>query len=337
MKKSAFASRVCLLAAGLLCCFVSAVMPANAQADKPRPMTMDEYRKAKAFAINDLETETYVKFENAYVLDRYEMKPPYVFKYTDGIERRVYLYRMLDNKTKQPMGMVAVYQTPANGKKFNVCIPSPETDKAVWAQYIDDLKDYNKAEAAFGSAFAYVLSREMASLVNGGATAGNTGNKTDYDVCFPGQATVTMADGTQKPIAEVKAGEQIASYNRQTGEMEIAEVLEVQTHEGKAYELATLLLTDDALTASTANSLAHIVKIQATPNHPLLTQHGRKAVNQLKASDLVYVRNPQTGEFGTYTIHQMSLQKFPTTVTKVYNLVTDKQNYLVNDAVVLDK
>lgn len=333
MRKTVFTLRACLLAAGLLCC----LLPALAQTDKPRPMTMDEYKKAKTFTINDLEAETYVKFDNAYVLDRYEMKPPYVFKYTDGIERRVYLYRMLDNKTKQPMGMVAVYQTPANGKKFNVCIPSPDTDKAVWAQYIDDLKDYNKAEAAFGSAFAYVLSREMAALVNGGGAASNTGNKTDYDVCFPGDALVTLADGTQKPISEVKAGEKIASYNAQTGLLEAAQVLEVQTHEGKAYPLATLLLTDDALTASTAAGAAHMIRMQATPNHPLLTQHGRKAIGQLNADDLVYVRNPQTGEFGTYKIHQVSLPEFPATATKVYNLLTDKQNYLVNDAVVLDK
>lgn len=337
MTKNTVNPRVCLLMACLLCHFLLAANPANAQADKPRPMTMDEYKKAKAFVINDLETETYVKFENAYVLDRYEMKPPYVFKYTDGIERRVYLYRMLDNKTKQPVGMVAVYQTPANGKKFNVCIPSPETDKAVWAQYIDDLKEYNKAESAFGSAFAYVLSREMASLVNGGATASNTGNKTDYDVCFPSNALVTLASGAQKQISEVKAGEEIASYNVRTGAMETATVLEVQTHEGKAYELATLLLTDQAPTASTAKNIARTVNIQATPNHPLLTQHGRKAINQLKASDLVYVRNSQTGEFGKYAISQMVWQKFPGTANKVYNLVTDKHNYLVNDAVVLDK
>jgi len=324
-----------------VCCALLVLKPAYAQSSKSRALTLDEYKKAKTLAIKDLENDTYVKFENAYVLDRYEMKPPYVFKYSDGIERRIYLYRLLDNRSKQPIGMVAVYYTPGNGKKFNVCIPSAESDKAVWGQYIDDLKEYSKEEAAFGSAYAYVMSREMITLVNGSTNASNNSNRTDYDVCFPADASVSMADGSKKRIAEVKVGERIAAYNPRTGKLETTKILEVQTHEGKVYQLTTILLADETITASaTEHTFAQMTRLQATPNHPVLTQNGRKPISQLKATDLVYVYEATTGTFKPFKVYlftDLSQVPQPDIASKVYNLITDKGNYLINDATVLDK
>ncbi len=315
-------------------CFVLAFPSAEAQSDKTRALTLDEYKKAKTLVVDDLENETYKKFENLYVMDRFEMKPPYVFKYSDGIERRVYLYRLLDNKTKQGMGMIAVYSTPGNGKKFNVCIPSPESDKTVWAQYIDDLKDYNKAEAAFGSAFAYVMSREMIGMASGSTGASTTGNKTDYDVCFPASALVTLADGTTKAISQISAGEKVASYNTATQSIEIATVQEVQTHEGKGYAIATVLAANETVTAGLNIQTAQIVSLQATPNHPVLTQQGRKALRDVQTNDLLYVYDAASGEFHSFKVYAT---QNAATVGKVYNLVTDKGNFLINGATVLDK
>ena len=36
----------------------------------PRPMTMEEYEKAKQFAVKDLDNDTYVKIDNSYILER---------------------------------------------------------------------------------------------------------------------------------------------------------------------------------------------------------------------------------------------------------------------------
>ncbi|MDJ1500596.1 Hint domain-containing protein [Xanthocytophaga agilis] len=321
----------------ILClCFFLTLLSATAQSEKSRALTLDEYKKAKTFEIKDLESDTYVKFENAYVLDRFEMKPPYVFKYSDGIERRVYLYRLLDNKSKQSLGMVAIYYTPGNGKKFNVCIPSPESDKNVWALYIDDLKDYNKVESAFGSAFAYVMSREMSTLATGSSGASTTGNKTDYDVCFPANALVTLANGQTKQISEIKVGEAIASYNKEANKLETAIVQEIQIHEGKGYPVQTLFGANETVTASTQQHVSQITKIQATPNHPILTQNGRKAMNEIQSGDSIYVFDSATGEFITFKVYTPFTHS-EETATKVYNLVTDKGNYLINGATVLDK
>lgn len=43
----------------------------------PRPLTMAEYDKAKTYTIADLDKDTYVKFDNTYILDRYQARKPF--------------------------------------------------------------------------------------------------------------------------------------------------------------------------------------------------------------------------------------------------------------------
>ena len=57
--------------------------------NKIRPLTKAEYDKAKAFKINDLDKDTYVKFENKYVLDRYAVRKPYFVTGDDGLKKRI--------------------------------------------------------------------------------------------------------------------------------------------------------------------------------------------------------------------------------------------------------
>ena len=299
-----------------------------------RALTAAEYKKAKTLTVKDLESDTYVKFENAYVLDRYEMKPPYVFKYSDGIERRVYLYRLLDNKTKEAMAMVAVYTVPSKKQVFNVCVPSPVSDKAVWATYIDDLKEYNKQEPAFGSAFAYVMSREMIGL-SGGTVGSAQANKSDYDVCFPAYAPVTLPDGSVQPIAAIRPGDQVAGYNAKTGRPESVLVKKVEIHAGQVYELTTLTLGSETITAGkNTRQLAQVTTLQATPNHPVLTPQGEKTAGTLQTGDQVLVHNAETNRFETFRVVSSDTRS---ATDKVYNLVTDSGNYLIGGAVVMDK
>jgi hypothetical protein len=120
--------------------FILLVHTAMAQsAAEGRGMTMEDFNKAKAFKIKDWDADTYVKFDNAYVLDRYEMKPPYVFKYSDGIERRIYLYKFLDNKTKKELGLIAFYHTPANGKTINLCVPGRSGERVTVYLFLRDV------------------------------------------------------------------------------------------------------------------------------------------------------------------------------------------------------
>jgi hypothetical protein len=333
-------ARLCAL---LLLGFAPAAFhPAGAQ-EKARGLTLDEYKKAKTFAVNDLDNDTYLKFENAYVLDRYEMRPPYVFKYSDGIERRIYLYRLLDNKTKASLGMTAVYFTPGDGKKIHVCIPNPQAEKAVWAQYIDDLKEYAGAEKGFGSAFAYVTSRELAALAGGGAgaTAASAG-KTDFDVCFPAFARVTLADGTEKAIADVRPGDRVASYNPATGTRQTAVVQGVQVHDRQLYLVQSVVLTTTDLFASReGHRMGTQVVLQATPNHPVWTSTGAVPLGQLTTGATVQCLAAGADAFTTFRVTAANRDVNATTgsfyTDKVYNLVTDKPQYVVNGTVVMGK
>ena len=327
-----------------LLCLLAAWFPrAMAQTAAPaaRALTIDEYQKVKMFKIKDLEGDTYVKFEGSYVLDRYvtgdaQIQPPYVFKYSDGVERRVYLYNLLDNRTKKQLGAVALYTTPADGKTINLCIPNAASDKTVWTAYIDDLKLHGEREKGFLSATSYVLSREMSALLaNGSGHGPSTGAKTDYDVCFPAGTAITLADGSQTPIERVRAGDRVRAYHP-TDRAAFAEVEQVQQHAGKGYLLSrVLLIAADELTASTAPATLTVLTLEATPNHPVLTTGGRRALGQLRPGDVLFYHDGASGGF-----REMKVQENRSgwrTVQRVYSLKTTSKNYLAGGAVVLDK
>ncbi|MES2732677.1 MAG: Hint domain-containing protein [Bacteroidota bacterium] len=307
-----------------------------------RGLTMDDYTKAKAFKIKDLEVDTYAKFDGLYVLDRYDrgtgqIVPPYVFKYSDGIERRIYLYKFLDNKSKKELGLLAVYTTPANGKTINVCIPNPSADKSVWAAYIDDLKQQGEQEKGFLSTVSYVLSRELSAVAaNGGQTTTIGGAKSDYDVCFPAGTLVTLADGSQLAIEKVDAGTKVLAYQTDSQQPIVTEVEERQTHEGKSYSITRLVLfPTEEITATTAPLSLSVSTLEATPNHPVWTNSGRQTVKQLLPGDILYSYNSQTDTFQPMKVQQV-LTSY-NTVSRVYHLKTTVNNYLVNGMVVLEK
>ena len=53
-----------------------------------RALTMEEYEKAKTFSVADPDKDTYVKFENAYILDHSGFGKPYFITGDDGKKKR---------------------------------------------------------------------------------------------------------------------------------------------------------------------------------------------------------------------------------------------------------
>ena len=64
----------------IIVAFITASGLAQEKTVNPRPLTLEEYKKAKAFTIADPDKDTYVKFENTYILDRYQGRKPYFIK-----------------------------------------------------------------------------------------------------------------------------------------------------------------------------------------------------------------------------------------------------------------
>ena len=59
-----------------------------------RALTMDEYEKAKTFAVADPDKDTYLKIENTYILDHNGFGKPYFITGDDGKRKRIDLYKL---------------------------------------------------------------------------------------------------------------------------------------------------------------------------------------------------------------------------------------------------
>jgi len=75
--------------------YIATISLAQDKKVNPRPLTMDEYTKALTYKIGDLDKDTYVKFDNTYVLDRYENRKPYFITGSDGLKKRIDLYKFI--------------------------------------------------------------------------------------------------------------------------------------------------------------------------------------------------------------------------------------------------
>ncbi|MDR6195857.1 hypothetical protein [Siphonobacter sp. SORGH_AS_0500] len=309
---------------------VAALVSLNswAQDAEKRPITSAEFDAAKKIAVKNLEKDTYVKAGN-FILDR--VGDPFVFKFSDGTERRVYLYKLFETEKMAELGMYAIYTTPKDGKLRQFPLPSPDAAGDVWGKYIDELKYGEDAMKGMASCIAFVLTK---SGVGGAPAAAQEGEKIEY--CFPAEALVTLANGTTKAISEVTTGDQVQSYDSVTKSSEIATVEELTVHADQTFDLTRLTLVD-AATKVTASATTNweTVTLEATANHPVLTENGVKKMSEVRVGDALYYRDAETNTFKKYDV--FTTQSAVRSVNKVYNLKTDKATYVVNGTVVMTK
>ncbi|MCY7353104.1 MAG: hypothetical protein LH606_21010 [Cytophagaceae bacterium] len=298
------------------------------EASEKRAITADEYDAVKKVVVKNPEKETYVKADK-FILDA--SQPPFVFKFSDGNERRVYLYKLFETEKMAELGMVAIFTTVKDGKKVVVPIPSPAAPGEVWGKYIDDLKYGERDNNGLAPCIAFALTKSGV----GGApvTAAKEGDK--YEYCFPAESQVTLADGSAKAISTLKAGEKVLSFNAQTQQSEVATIRAVQIHENQTFALTRLTLIDPAerISASINGLTTRPIRLEATANHPVLTATGRKAIGNVRVGEKMYLsENERLKVYEVFTAQQAVRQ-----VGHVYNLVTDRETYLVNGILVFRK
>ncbi|MBO9637111.1 MAG: hypothetical protein J7576_03000 [Siphonobacter aquaeclarae] len=315
MKKTFFTLLACAL-----------MLQAVAQDGEKRPITAAEYEAAKKITVKNLEKDTYVK-AGSFILDR--SGDPFVFKFSDGTERRVYLFKLFETEKMAELGMYVIYTTPKDGKFRAFPMPSPDAPGEVWGKYIDDLKYGEEAMKGMASCIAFALTKSGAG---GTPAAAKEGEKIEY--CFPADALVTLADGSQQAISTIQKGEKILSIHAQTKQSETATVLGTDVHTGRSFSLTQLTLIDPAarVTASAATGWA-TTRLEATANHPVLTARGAMRMEEIRVGDTLYVT-----ENGTLKNYEVFLtQSHSRSTETVYNLVTDKGTYVVNGTVVMTK
>jgi hypothetical protein len=315
----------------------------NAQtaAVNPRPLTMDEYTKAQGYTIANLDQDTYVKFDNAYVLDRYESRKPYFITGSDGLKKRIDLYKLIAKEGMQEIGLMVFY-TNEKGKMYKALVPDFTADAKVWEKYFLDIDNINKEETNFILKLSYVLSKEMSfqqyKMLNGGKDMKEESATYGNDICFPGDELVTMAGGSTKMLKTVKPGDEVITIDPATNKSSVVKVKELTTHDAKNYALTRLVLVSAVVKDTKAGQFINLNSkvLQATPNHPMLTKEGNQKMGEIKTGQEVLCLNEQTGKYEAFAVLQKTEKGGG--IQKVYNIVADGgSTLLMNGVMVMQK
>ena len=313
----------------------------RAQTVNPRPLTMDEYNKAQTFTIADLDKDTYVKFENTYVLDRYENRKPYFITGADGLKKRVDLYKLIAKEGLQEIGLMVFY-TNEKGKLYKALVPDFTADGKVWEKYFQDIDNINKEEKNFILKLSYILSKEVSfqqyKVLNGGKDLKEEAATYGNDICFPGDELVTMANGEKKMLKTIKSGDEVITIDPATKKSSAVKVKELTIHDAKNYALTQLVLVSAIVKNTNSGQLVNLNTkvLQATPNHPMLTKQGNLKMGQIAEGQEVLCLNEQTGKYEIFTVLQKT--EHGGGVQKVYNIVADGgSTLLMNGVVVMQK
>ncbi len=307
--------------------------------DKPtgRSLTLEEYEKAKTFTIKDLDNDTYVKFDNTYILDRYESRKPYFITGDDGKKKRIDLYRFLLKDGLQELGTLIFY-TDEKGKLYKACLPNFKTDSKIWEKYFEDIHAIDKVEPNYVLKLSYVLSKEFGFQLYKAANQGKDLSKEagtyGSDICFPGDVMVAMADGSHKTMQEVKEGDHILTVDPVSRQNIPVTVTGLVTHEEKNYAITSLLLLSakqngDEITLTTK-------ELKATPNHPVIMTTGAKKMGDVQEGESVICLDERTNQYETFIVWRKNEQAEGN--QKVYNLLTNGgTTFLINDVIVSQK
>ncbi len=316
-------------------------MEAQAQeSGAARGMTPEEYKIALEATVEDLDHDTYIKFaDGKYVLDRYEMKPPYFITGDSGVKKRIDLYKLIDRASMEELGLIALFTNTASGETFNLVIPNMASSGEVWNMYFDDIHQHDREEKDVALKMSYILSKEVAYLMqksSGVDMSAMEQSGDDYDFCFPSQASITMHDGSQKRISEIKVGDMVTTFDQET--LINTTIASVSIHHKRNIQLIKVILLPVETTTASSNDesyLADIVELLATPNHPVMTEKGKKNIGQLHIGDVLYRHHPMTDRLEKYKVG-FTIPSYETT-EEVYNLTTTAGTYLAGGIMVFSK
>jgi hypothetical protein len=307
----------------------------------PRPLKMDEYEKAKTFTIKNLDEETYAKFENTYILDRYELRKPYFITGDDGLKKRIDLYNFIAKEGMQQLGILIFYTNEKN-TLYKALLPNFTADAKVWEKYFEDIHAIDKIEKNFVLKLSYVLSKEMGYQVYKGLNQGKDLAKESAtygnDICFPGDQEVSLSDGTTKLLSMLNAGDKIMTVDASANLPVTITVEKVIAHEAKNYALTklTLIRATETSGLSGINVRLSARTLKATPNHPMRTESGDKAMGLIDNEEKVLCFDELTGNFEYFTV--VNKTEVVEGVQKVYSIEGKSEGpVLMNGVMVLQK
>jgi hypothetical protein len=324
-----------LLSACVLLAGIFAVRAQDSAAS--RGLTMAEYQKTPTFFVKDLDKDTYVKFENAYILDKGGFGKPYFITGDDGRKKRIDLYKLILKDGRIELGTMIFYSNE-KGQRWEACMPGYKADAKVWEKYFEDIHAIEKDEPNFVLKLSYVLSKELGYQLYRNATgaggkdvsreSGTYGN----DICFPGDMEVAMAGGVRKPLSEVKPGDAVVTVDPVTHQEKAVVVKALAVHAAKNYAITKLLLVGARETWERQILLSTRV-LEATPNHPMTTAKGEKKAGELAAGDKVLCMDARSGQYEEFEVWDK--KEGAGGMQKVYNIVAAEGNTLILNGVMV--
>ena len=313
------------------------VLTAAVHAQEARGITMDEYELAKTFEIEDLDNETYVKFENKYILDRYEMRDPIYITGDDGNRKRVDVYKLVARQDLVDLG-VMVFYTTETGTLYKALIPNFLASGEVWEMYFEDIHAIDKVEANFVLKLSYVLSREFAfQVMKSSGVESITDEHATYgsDICFPGDQLVTLADGSTKQLQEVEMGDKVITLDPVTQTNTVVEVNKLVAHTPKNYAITalTLIKTERNETKDALEIKMGIKMLKATPNHPMLTSTGHKPIGEVEAGEEILSWDDATQKYESFEV--VETREFTEGVQPVFSIEANAGTTLLMNGVMV--
>lgn len=305
-----------------------------------RALTMADYEKARTFSVGDPDKDTYVKLDNTYILDHHDFGKPYFITGDDGKRKRIDLYKLLLKEGRVELGTVICYTTET-GKRYTACMPGYKADAKVWRKYFEDIHAIDKEEPFFVLKLSYVLSEELGFQLyrsaNGqqGAAVNREAGTYGNDICFPGEMRVSMADGGEKALRDVRAGEKVITVDAVSGVRRTVVVKGLAVHEAKNYAITRLTLMCVRVRREREVRLSSRV-LEATPNHPMVTADGERRAGELLVGDKVVCRDDGTGKYMEYEVWDKT--ESAGGVQPVYNIVAGGgSTFIMNGVMVMQK
>lgn len=302
----------------------------------PRPLKVEEYEKAKAFSIKNLDEETYAKFENTYILDRYEMRKPYFITGDDGLKKRIDLYNLIAKDGMQQLGILIFYTNEKN-EVYKALLPNFTADAKVWEKYFEDIHAIDKVEKNYVLKLSYVISKELGYQVykslNQGKDLAKESATYGNDICFPGDQAVTLADGTSLELARLVPGQQVIAVDNVTRQSQIITVAKVIEHEAKRYAITRLTLVRAIRTSGPAGEEVKLTTriLSATPNHPMQTAQGNKKIGAVEVSDELLCFDDASNSYAYFEV--IDKTEIAEEVQKVYSVEGVEETPLIMNGV----
>jgi intein/homing endonuclease len=147
-----------------------------------------------------------------------------------------------------------------------------------------------------------------------------------------------MANGDKKLLTDIKPGDQVITIDPVTQVSTVVNVKKLLVHDAKNYAITHLSLL--SATEVRANNAIEVSlssrELEATPNHPVMTEAGIKKMGEVKEGETVLCKNLNSGVYEAYTVWNKTEQAGG--VQKVYNIDADGgSTFVINGVMVMQK